>query len=97
MFGIRDLFQWERYVTPSIVHVFYWLALGLAALAGLRGLVEGLLEMRGDVVGGILTVIGAVLMTLIGIVAARVAAELVLIVFRIDDHLGAIRRQGDPR
>jgi hypothetical protein len=97
MFGIRDLFQWERYVTPSIVHVFYWLALAVAVLAGLRGLVDGVLEMTGNIVGGIFAMIGAVLMTLIGVVAARIVAELVLIVFRIDDHLGEIRRQGDPR
>ena len=97
MFGIRDLFQWERYVTPSIVHIFYWLALAVAVLAGLRGLVEGVLEMTGNIVGGIFTMVGAVLTTLIGIVIARVAAELVLIVFRIDEHLGEIRRQGEPR
>ena len=97
MFDIRDLFQWERYVTPSIVHVFYWLALAVAVLAGVRGLLVGLLEMTGNIVGGIFTMIGAVLMTLIGIVVARIAAELVLIIFRIDDHLGQIRRQGDPR
>jgi hypothetical protein len=36
-------------------------------------------------------------MMFIGIVLARIAAEFVLIVFRIDDHLGEIRRQGEPR
>jgi len=97
MFDIRDLFQWERYVAPSMIKIFYWLAIAAAILAGLRGLVYGLYEMTASLVGGLLAMIGALLMMFIGIVLARIAAEFVLIVFRIDDHLGEIRRQGEPR
>jgi hypothetical protein len=97
MFDIRDLFQWERFVAPSMIKIFYWLTLAVVVLTGLRGVVYGLLEMAASLVGGLLAIIGALLMTLIGIVLARIAAEFVLIVFRIDDHLGEIRRQGDPR
>jgi hypothetical protein len=97
MFDIRDLFQWERFVTPSMIKIFYWLALAIAVLTGLRGLVAGLFEMTGSLVGGILEIIGALLVMIIGIIMARIAAEFVLIVFRINEHLGEIRRQGDPR
>ena len=97
MFDIRDLFQWERFVAPSMIKIFYWLALAMAVLAGLRGLVYGLFEMTASLIGGLLAIIGALLMMFIGIVLARIAAEFVLIVFRIDDHLGEIRRQGEPR
>jgi hypothetical protein len=97
MFDIRELFQWERFVAPSMIKIFYWLVLAVVVLTGLRGVVYGLLEMAASLVGGLLAIIGALLMTLIGIVLARIAAEFVLIVFRIDDHLGEIRRQGDPR
>jgi hypothetical protein len=34
---------------------------------------------------------------LAGVIFARVAAEFVLIVFRINEHLGAIRDQGERR
>ncbi len=44
MFEFRDLFQWERFITPSIIKIFYWLALvdggaGRAArhICGLHG------------------------------------------------------------
>ena len=97
MFDIGDLFRWERFVTPSIIKVFYWLALAIAVLAGLRGLIEGLFEMTANLLGGIVGMIIALLTMLIGIVLARLAAEFVLIVFRINEHLGEIRRQGDPR
>ncbi len=96
MFDIRDLFQWERFITPSVIKIFYWLALAVVVLTGLRGLVAGLFEMTASLVDGILAMIGALLMMVIGIFMARIAAEFVLIVFRINEHLGEIRRQGEP-
>jgi hypothetical protein len=97
MFEFRDLFQWERFVTPSIIKVFYWLALAIAVLGGLRGLLEGLMMLSRDLVGGLFAMVGAVLMTLVGVIFARIGAEFVLIVFRISEHLGAIRNQGEPQ
>ena len=97
MFQFGDLFQWERFITPSIIKIFYWLVLAVVALGGLRGVVEGLLLMNASLVGGILAILAALLMTLAGIIVARIAAEFVLITFRINEHLGAIRNQGDPQ
>jgi Domain of unknown function (DUF4282) len=97
MFEFRDLFQWERFITPSIIKVFYWLALAMAVLAGLQGILAGFLSMITNPVSGVFTIIGAALMAFIGIIVARIAAEFVLIVFRINEHLGAIRSQGEPR
>ncbi len=37
MFGISDLFQWERFVTPTVIKVFYWLAVVISVLLGLAG------------------------------------------------------------
>ena len=37
MFGINDLFQWERFVTPTVIKVFYWLAIVLFVLIGMAG------------------------------------------------------------
>jgi hypothetical protein len=97
MFEFRDLFRWERFVTPSIIKLFYWLALAIAVLAGLQGLLTGLMTLTTNLVGGIFAMLGAVLMTFVGIIFARIAAEFVLIVFRISEHLGAIRSQGEPQ
>ncbi len=97
MFQFGDLFQWERFVTPSIIKIFYWLMLAVVVLGGLRGLVEGLFLMTANLIGGVLAMIAALLMTFVGIIVARIAAEFVLIVFRINEHLGAIRSQGEPQ
>ena len=38
MFSFRDLFQWERFVTPSIIKLFFWLAVAIIILFGLSGI-----------------------------------------------------------
>jgi hypothetical protein len=93
MFELRDLFQWERFITPSIIKIFYWLAVIIAALFGLSGIVSGLALLAVSPVGGIFTILGSLLGTLVGIIMARISAEFVLIVFRMNEHLGAIRNQ----
>ncbi len=40
MFGLGDLFQWERFVTPTVIKVFYWLAVVISILLGLAGVGE---------------------------------------------------------
>ena len=95
MFEFRDLFQWERFITPSIIKIFYWLAVAMAVLAGLQGLVGGLFGMFANPFAGILAMVGGILVAIVGVIFARIAAEFVLIVFRINEHLGAIRSQGE--
>jgi uncharacterized protein DUF4282 len=94
MFDYRDLFQWERFITPSIIKVFYWLAIVGSVLFGLSGMLSGLWLMAHNPLSGILWIIGSLLGILIGVIFARIMSEFVLIMFRINEHLGAIRQRG---
>jgi hypothetical protein len=94
MFGIGDLFQWERFITPSIIKVFYWLAVFIAILLGASGAFSALLTMATNPFLGLTSLIASLLGAFMGIIAARIIAEFVLIVFRINEHLGAIRNRG---
>ena len=94
MFGLGDLFQWERFVTPTVIKVFYWLAVVLSVLIGFAGAVSSLTTMAFNPFVGMIFLIASVLGACLGIVLARILAEFVLIVFRINEHLGAIRNQG---
>jgi sorbitol-specific phosphotransferase system component IIBC len=94
MFAFRDLFQWDRFITPSIIKVFYWLAVGLSVLFGVSGIVTGLSLMLLSPFAGLFAVVASLIGILIGVVAARIVAEYVLIMFRINEHLGAIRHRG---
>src|SRR5881409_3767622 len=87
MFYIGDLFQWERFITPSIIKLFYWLVVVIVILAGLSGLVTALGTMAFDPIASFAAM-------LVGILFARIAAEFILMVFRINEHLAAIRNRG---
>jgi hypothetical protein len=43
---------------------------------------------------GAIMILGAVLGVVAGVLFARIIAEFVLIMFRINEHLGAIRQRG---
>ena len=94
MFGLGDLFQWERFVTPTVIKVFYWLAVVISILLGFAGAVSSLTTMAFNPFVGMIFLIATVLGTLMCIIISRIIAESVLIVFRINEHLGAIRNQG---
>ncbi len=94
MFGLGDLFQWERFVTPTVIKVFYWLAAVISVLLGGVGVVSSLGTMTYNPFVGMVLLIVSVLGACMGVIMARIIAEFVLIVFRINEHLGAIRNQG---
>ena len=94
MFELRDLFQWERFITPSIIKIFYWLAVLISLLFGLSGIFAGAKLVLLDPVGGVFTILASLFGVLIGIFFARIVSEFVLIMFRINEHLGAIRNRG---
>ena len=95
MFSFRDLFQWERFVTPSIIKLFFWLAIAIIVLFGLSAIASAVQMMAVSAGVSVFMLIGALLGVTIGILFARIVAEFVLIVFRINEHLGAIRSRGD--
>ena len=95
MFRFNDLFQWERFVTPSIVKLFFWLTIGITVLFGLSGIAFALQMMSASPGLGIMMLLASLLGVLAGILFVRIAAEFVLIVFRINEHLGAIRNRGE--
>jgi predicted membrane channel-forming protein YqfA (hemolysin III family) len=95
MFAWQDLFQWDRFITPGLIKVFYWLAIVLSVLFGLSGIFAGLTMMAINPFAGVIAVISSIAGVLVGIIFSRISAEFILIVFRINEHLGAIRDQGE--
>ena len=95
MFDYRDLFQWDAFITPRIIKPLYGLMIGLIVLLGLSGIFSGLATMAISPFGGFIIVLASIVGAVAGVIFARVAAEFILIVFRINEHLGAIRSQGE--
>jgi Domain of unknown function (DUF4282) len=97
MFDFQDLFQWDRFITPTIIKTFYWLVIGLIVLFGLSGIFSALGAMAISPFGGFILLLSSIAGVVVGVVFSRIAAEFILIVFRINEHLGAIRDQGGMR
>jgi ammonia channel protein AmtB len=97
MFDYQQMFQWDRFITPSIIKPAYTLMIGLVILFALSGVFSGLAAMAISPFSGFIAILSSLLGAVVGIVFARIFTEFVLIVFRINEHLGAIRDQGGMR
>ncbi len=95
MFSFSDLFQWERFVTPSIIKLFFWLTVGIVILFGLSGIAQAFRLIVVSPGAGILMLLAAIIGAAAGIIFARIFSEFILIVFRINEHLGALRSRGE--
>ena len=91
---LRDLFQWERFITPSIIKIFYLLAVIITVVFGLSGILFRLAVMMLQPITGLFLVLSSVLGMLAGVILVRILSEFVLITFRINEHLGAMRNRG---
>jgi hypothetical protein len=63
----------------------------------LSGIFSGLAAMAISPFGGFLMLLSSIASVVVGIVFSRILAEFILIVFSINEHLGAIRDQGGMR
>ena len=71
--------------------------IGLVILFGISGVFSGLAAMAVSPFAGVIVVLYSLAGIVVGIIFSRIAAEFVLIIFRINEHLGAIRDQGQHR
>ncbi|MGY4379811.1 hypothetical protein ACVWZ3_007450 [Bradyrhizobium sp. i1.3.6] len=68
MFSFSDLFQWDRFITPTIIKTFYWLVIALICLFGLSGIFSGLATMAISPFGGFLVLLSSIASIVVGIV-----------------------------
>lgn len=88
-------FQWEKFITPQIVKLFYYLMLAGVIIAGITGIFSSFAMMRYFGFSmGFMYLIGAILGTVIGCIFARIITELIMVTFSINDHLKAIKENG---
>ena len=97
MFDFQDLFQWDRFITPTIIKTFYWLIMAVIALFGIAGSCRRFRRWPSVRSGGFIMLLSSIASVVVGVIFARIGAEFILIVFRINEHLGAIRDQGQMR
>ena len=63
-------------------------------LAGLSGFITALNGLGANPIGAAISAVASFAGMLLGILFARIVAEFILMVFRINEHLAAIRNRG---
>ncbi|MHB8728318.1 MAG: DUF4282 domain-containing protein [Sulfuricaulis sp.] len=71
-------FTFDKMITPVFIHVIYWIGIAVVVLAGFSTIHEG------SPVRGVLGIVAGLIMT-------RVSCEVLIVLFRINDNLSAIR------
>lgn len=90
---LQDLLSLRRMITPLIIQVLFWIGIAASVLAGIvvlfGGIIGGISDQSiGAVLGGL---IGGPLIMLVGILLARIYAELLILAFRINESLTDIK------
>ena len=98
MFDFQDLFQWDRFITPTIIKTFYWLVIALIVLFGISGIFSGLAMMAVSPFGGFIMLLSSIASVIVGVIFSRIGAEFVLSAVdrprrSIGYALGASKRQ----
>ena len=77
-----DFFRFETMITPVLIQIVFWLAVIGCIVVGIVIMVAA-----DDSAGRV----GGLLLLIFGPILARIYAEILIIFFRINDHLRAIQ------
>lgn len=78
---MERLLRFDEMVTPKIITLVYWLALGAALLGGLASMFVGMGRFSGaGFLMGIAILVG-------GSLSARIACELLIVLFKIHENI----------
>jgi hypothetical protein len=92
---LRDFLKFDQYLTPTIIRIFYFLQVALVGLFGLAGLLSGIVMIFSSPVAGLMSIIATAIGVAIGILAARILTEVIMVLFQNNEHLAAMRARMD--
>jgi len=76
---MQDLFSFKKMITPVIINVIYWIGLIVVLLNAIFTFVGGADPVKRVVVAAV------------GLIIVRVGCEALVVLFRINDNLTALR------
>ena len=83
---MRDVFFFDRMITPKIITFIYWVLLVIIALSGIGYLFAG--------AGGFfLRFLGAIATVVFGAIGVRIWCELLIVLFKMNEALQDIRKK----
>jgi hypothetical protein len=92
---LTDFLKFDRYLTPAIIRIFYFLQIALICLFALSGIVSAIGMFFYSFFGGLAMLCATFIGTALGVIAARIVTEIVMVLFQNNEHLAAIRARAD--
>ena len=90
MFGLKDIFSFDKLLTPLIIKLVYYVGFVLITIGGVVAAFGALFMPFGGGLGtALLTLIG----TIFGLIGWRITIEVTIVFFGIFDRLGEIRNE----
>jgi hypothetical protein len=82
-----EFLTFKRMVTPILIQIVFWLAVVGIMIAGIVTAVGGLLQMGRAPTAGLGMVVTGIAIFLFGPLVARIYAEILMVIFRINETL----------
>lgn len=83
---MRDIFYFDKMLTPKIITIVYWVMLVVAVIGGLASMFRGYGLSLGSFIMGIVYAI-------VGVVFARIWCELLIVLFKMNEALQEMRHK----
>lgn len=96
-FGSLFDFSFDNFIATKLVKFLYVLSLILFSVAAIGYLIAGLVALGNGSGIGLLFIILAPLIWLVGLIVTRLYLELVIVMFKISDDIKDIRDSGTMR
>lgn len=85
---MNEFLSFHKMITPVFIQIIFWIGAGLCVIGGLIGIISG----AGAQYGGGGQVLGSLIMIFLGPLGVRIWCELVIIMFRMNESLEAIKK-----
>jgi hypothetical protein len=82
--SVNEYLTFRKMITPVFIQIIFWIAVAAIVIGGLAAIAN-------DNPGA------GILVILIGPLVARIYAEILIVIFRINDNVGAIRYYSQAR
>lgn len=91
--NLRSLLNFDKMITPTIIKILFYISIAVSVIAGLGVFLGGIGRAFSErsFLPALIGLIGGPLTIVLGVFLARIYAELLILAFKIHEHLVAIR------
>ncbi len=91
--NFRSLVNFDKMITPTIIKILFYISIVASVIFGIVTMIGGFITAfnQGSVWPALGGLLGGPLAMVVGIFIARIYSELMILAFKIHEHLVAIR------